>query len=170
MARLIVLLVCGVIVLAGVSRRVAVFDEFAGGARDGALLGLRLFPFILAMLLAVNVLSASELLLTLTQHLGEWVELIGVPREVLPLALLRPLTGSGSLAITNELLRVHGPDSFLGLLASTIQGSTDTTVYILTVYYGAVGIRRVRHSLLTGLLADFAALLAAIGICRHLFT
>jgi len=168
-AQLIVLLVCASIILAGLLRRVAVFDEFVEGARDGALVGLRLFPYILAMLMAVNLLRASGLLAAVVELMGGWVERVGIPREIAPLALLRPLTGSGSLALTGEILRVHGPDSFLGLLASTVQGSTDTTLYVVTVYFGAVGVKRIRHSLLTGLLADLAGLAAAIIVCRHLF-
>ncbi|MBT9133618.1 MAG: Spore maturation protein B [Firmicutes bacterium] len=164
-----VLLVCVIIVLAGMLRRVPVFDEFVEGAKGGALLSLRFFPFILAMLMPVNDLSASGLLGSLVEHLGACVELFGVPREIVPLALLRPLTGSGSLALTGEILRVHGPDSFLGLLASTVQGSTDTTLYVVTVYFGAVRVRRIRHSLLTGLIADLAGLVAAILVSRHLF-
>ncbi len=169
MAQLIVLLVCAAIVLAGLLRRVAVFDEFVEGAKDGALISLRLFPFILAMLMAVNVLSSSGLLNSLVEQVGGLVELFGIPREIAPLALLRPLTGSGSLALTADILRAHGPDSFLGLLASTVQGGTDTTLYVVTVYFGAVGVRRIRHSLLTGLLADVAGLAFAVIVCRHLF-
>ncbi|MBS3984240.1 MAG: spore maturation protein [Selenomonadales bacterium] len=169
MAQLIVLLVCVTIILAGLLRRVAVFDEFVEGAKSGALVGLRLFPYILAMLMAVNLIGASGLLETLVARFGGWVELVGIPREIAPLALLRPLTGSGSLALTGEILRVHGPDSFLGLLASTVQGSTDTTLYVVTVYFGAVGIKRIRHTLFTGLLADLAGLVAAIIVCRLLF-
>lgn len=169
MDRLIIVAVCLVIVLAGLMKKVAVFDEFVEGAREGALLTLRLFPFILAMILAISVLNASGLLNAFVSTLGSVVERVGVPREILPLALLRPLTGSGSLAITSDILRTHGPDSFIGLLASTVQGSTDTTFYVLTVYFAAVGIKRIRHSLVTGLLADLAGVMAAVIICTRLF-
>lgn len=170
MALLIVLTICLVIVATGLVKKVAVFDEFVDGAREGALITLRLFPFILAMVLAINTLNASGFLNAFVNTAGALIEKVGFPREILPLALLRPLTGSGSLAITNDILKNHGPDSFLGLLASTVQGSTDTTFYVLTVYFGAVGIKKIRHSLVTGLLADLTGVIAAVIICTWLFS
>lgn len=169
MAKLIILVICLIIVSVGLLRKVDVFDVFVDGAKQGALISLRLFPFILAMIMAINCLQASGLMDLLTSSIGAWVEKLGMPRDLLPLALLRPLTGSGSLAITSRIIEQHGPDSFIGLLASTIQGSTDTTFYVITVYFGAVGIKKIRHSLLTGLLADLAGVVAAIFICTRLF-
>lgn len=94
---------------------------------------------------------------------------LGVPAEVLPLGLLRPLTGTGSLAYTTDLIRVHGPDSLIGMIASTIQGSTDTTLYVLTVYFGAVGVRNGRYALKVGLFSDVVGFVAAIAVCLLLF-
>ena len=166
---MIVLVICLLIVVTGLFRKVPVFDEFVEGARQGAMITLRLFPFILAMILAINCLQGSGLLSLLIDRMGAGLELIGFPREVLPLALLRPLTGSGSLAVTAKILEQNGPDSFIGLVASTIQGSTDSTFYVITVYFGAVGIKKIRHSLLTGLIADLAGVLAAVFVCTKLF-
>ncbi|MDP3487863.1 MAG: spore maturation protein [Bacillota bacterium] len=166
---MIVLLICLLIVSAGVIRKVPVFDEFVEGAKQGTMITLRLFPFILAMILAVNTLQGSGLLSVLIDTVGAGLERFGFPREVLPLALLRPLTGGGSLAVTAKILEQQGPDSFIGLLASTIQGSTDTTFYVITVYFGAVGIKRIRHSLLTGLIADLVGVVAAVFVCTKLF-
>lgn len=166
---MIILAICLVIVTAGIMRKVPVFDEFVEGARQGALITLRLFPFILAMIVAINCLQGSGLLDVLINSVGLLFARLGLPKEVLPLALLRPLTGSGSLAVTAKILEQHGPDSFIGLLASTIQGSTDTTFYVITVYFGAVGIKKIRHSLLTGLLADLAGVCAAVFVCSRLF-
>lgn len=167
---MIILGICTVIIVVGLLKRVHVFEEFAEGAKEGAIITLRLFPFILAMILAINCLQASGVLDVLVNSLSGVTAKLGFPTEVLPLALLRPVTGSGSLAITSNILERFGPDSFIGLVASTIQGSTDTTFYIITVYFGSVGIKRIRHSLLTGLLADLAGVLAAVFICLHLFT
>lgn len=168
-ASMIVLFICLLIVVAGLVRKVPVFDEFAEGAKQGAMITLRLFPFILAMILAINTLQGSGLLNVLMDQVGGGLEPLGFPREVLPLALLRPLTGGGSLAVTSKILEQHGPDSFIGLLASTVQGSTDTTFYVITVYFGAVGIKKIRHSLLTGLIADLAGVVAAVFVCTKLF-
>ena len=166
---MIVLLICLLIVVAGLIRKVPVFDEFVEGAKQGAMITLRLFPFILAMILAINTLQGSGLLDVLMDRVGGGLEVLGFPKEVLPLALLRPLTGGGSLAVTSKILEQHGPDSFIGLLASTVQGSTDTTFYVITVYFGAVGIKKIRHSLLTGLIADLAGVVAAVFVCTKLF-
>jgi spore maturation protein B len=157
------------IVVTGLVRGVAIFDEFVEGAKLGLQITVRLFPFLLAMLLAVGCLRASGFMTVFTNTVGSFTELLGFPREVLPLALLRPLTGSGAMAVTADILDQHGPDSFLGLLASTVQGSTDTTLYIVTVYFGSVGIKRLRHSLITGLIADAAAAIAAVIVCTLLF-
>lgn len=166
---MIVLVICLLIVVAGLIRKVPVFDEFVEGAKQGAIITLRLFPFILAMILAINTLQGSGLLNVLIDTVGAGLEKFGFPREVLPLALLRPLTGGGSLAVTAKILEQQGPDSFIGLLASTVQGSTDTTFYVITVYFGAIGIKKIRHSLLTGLIADLAGVLAAVFVCTRLF-
>ena len=96
------------------------------------------------------------------------LSLLGWPADTLPLALLRPMSNSGALAVTADILKRHGPDSFVGLVASTMQGSTDTTLFILTVYFGAVGIKNIRHSLIAGLFADFAAMLASLLLCKYL--
>lgn len=167
---MIVLLIALLIVFAGLLKRVPVFEEFVEGAKQGALITLRLFPYILAMIIAINCLQGSGLLKLVMDHVGGLVEAIGFPREVLPLAVLRPLTGSGALAITSKIMDQYGPDSFIGLLASTIQGSTDTTFYVITVYFGAVGIKKIRHSLLAGLIADLAGVIAAVIVCTRLFT
>ncbi|MBS3950065.1 MAG: spore maturation protein [Peptococcaceae bacterium] len=167
---MIVLLICMLIVVVGVIRKVPVFDEFVEGAKHGAMTTIRLFPFILAMILAINTLQGSGLLNVLMDRVGGGLEHFGFPKEVLPLVLLRPLTGSGSLAVTAKILEQQGPDSFIGLVASTIQGSTDTTFYIITVYFGAIGIKKIRHSLMTGLIADLAGVVAAVFVCTKLFT
>lgn len=100
---------------------------------------------------------------------GPFLQSLGVPSEILPLGILRPLTGTGSLAYTTELIRAYGPDSMIGRIASTIQGSTDTTLYVLTVYFGAVGIRNGRYALKVGLFSDVIGFIAAIAVCLLVF-
>lgn len=157
-----------VVLLAGWARRVAVFDQFVDGAKESLGMVVRLFPFLLGMLVAISILRESGALDAFTRLVSPLLVKLQWPVETLPLALLRPLSGSGSMAITADLLKRFGPDSFIGLVASTMQGSTDTTIFIITVYFGAVGIKHIRHSLLAGLIADFTAMLAAVWLCQHM--
>ena len=155
--------------LCGLLRGVPLFSTFAAGAEEGLRLSLRIFPYLLAMLLAVGIFRAGvalEAVLTLLQPL---CARIGLPAEVLPMALLRPLSGSGALGLTAELLRTHGADSFIGTLAAVMQGSTDTTLYVLSVYFGAVGIREYRYALPLGLFADAMSFISAFFFCRLFF-
>jgi spore maturation protein B len=158
-----------VVLLGGWWSRVPVFDEFVEGAKEGLDMVLRLLPFLLAMLVAISILRESGALEAFTTLISPALAAWHWPAETLPLALLRPLTGSGAMAVTSDLLCRYGPDSFVGMVASTMQGSTDTTFFIITVYFGAVGIKHIRHSLLAGLVADFSAMLAAIWLCQRMF-
>ncbi|MBS3939092.1 MAG: spore maturation protein [Peptococcaceae bacterium] len=166
---MIILIVCMVIVGAGLLRRVQVFEEFIEGARQGISTVVRLFPYILAMIIAVNLLQASGLLRLIEQSMGVLAEHVGMPKEVVPLAILRPLTGSGSLVVAQGILSTYGPDSFVGMVASAIQGSSDTTLYVITVYFGAIGVKKIRHSLLVGLLSDLVTVGAALLLTHHLY-
>lgn len=156
------------VLLAGWWKRVAVFDEFIEGSKEGLQITLTLLPYLVSMLIAIEILSASGALDALTKALAPLLSWLNWPPETLPLALLRPMSNSGSLAVTADILRRFGPDSFIGLVASTMQGSTDTTLFIITVYFGAVGIKKIRHSLWAGLIADFSAMLASLLLCKIL--
>ncbi|NLW17648.1 MAG: spore maturation protein [Firmicutes bacterium] len=158
------------VLLAGWVKKVPVFDEFIEGSKEGLQVTLRLLPFLVSMLIAIEVLSASGAMDALTNLLTPILGRLGWPVETLPIALLRPMSNSGALAVTADVLRRHGPDSFIGLVASTMQGSTDTTLFILTVYFGAVGIKNIRHSLSAGLIADFTAMLASLLLCKILIS
>ncbi|WP_353892296.1 spore maturation protein [Proteinivorax hydrogeniformans] len=148
---------------------VDVFDTFVEGAKEGFQTAIKLIPFLVAMLVAIGVFRQSGAFDILIGLLQPALNLVGIPGEILPLGFMRPISGSGALAMTTETLQTHGPDSMLGYMASTIQGSTDTTFYILTVYFGSVGIRRVRYSMSVGLIADLAGFLAAIFVCSIFF-
>jgi spore maturation protein B len=150
-------------------RRVDVYNVFLEGAREGIDLAVRILPYVVAIFAALGVFRASGAMGLLATALGPLLRWVGVPAEVLPLMLIRPLSGGGALAITAELLRRFGPDSYVGRLASTMQGSTDTTFYILSVYFGAVGIRRIRHALWVGLAADLMGFALAIFFVRVAF-
>lgn len=165
-------IVPGLILLAllyGHLRGVKVFETFVEGAKEGFGMSVRLIPFLVGMMVAIGLFRDSGALELLTRTLTPILRLTGISAEVLPLALMRPLSGSGALAIAAEMMNTFGPDSLLGRTAAAMQGSTDTTLFVLTVYFGAVGIQKTRHALIAGLLGDLAGLLAAIFICRMVF-
>jgi len=154
---------------AALRRKVPVYETFVEGAKDGFGTAINIIPHLVGMMVAISMFRASgalELMLSAVRPLFDWA---GIPSEVLPLGILRPLTGAGSLAFTTDLIQTFGPDSMIGRIASTIQGSTDTTLYVLTVYFGAIGIRRTRYALKVGLFSDLVGFLAAIFICLYIF-
>lgn len=150
-------------------RRVPVYESFVEGAKGGFDTAIQIIPHLVGMMVAISMFRASGAMELMTQALRPLFDLVGIPSEVLPLGVLRPLTGAGSLAYTTELIKVYGPDSMIGRIASTIQGSTDTTLYVLTVYFGAIGIRRSRYALKVGLFSDLVGFVAAIVICLLVF-
>ncbi len=156
------------VVLFAYIRKVDVFDTFVDGAKEGFQTAVKLIPFLVAMLVAIGIFRESGAFAILTNLLSPITSFLGIPAEILPLALMRPISGSGALAMTTEIMQNYGPDSFLGYVASTLQGSTDTTFYILTVYFGAVGIKRIRYAMTVGLIADLAGFLAAVVVCKML--
>ncbi|TJY44384.1 spore maturation protein [Cohnella pontilimi] len=150
-------------------RKVPVYETFIDGAKDGFGTAVSIIPHLVGMLTAISMFRASGALDTIIQSIRPFLELLGVPGEVLPLALLRPLTGAGSLAFVTDLIKTQGPDTFAAKVAATIQGSTDTTLYVLTVYFGAVGIRNSRYALKVGLFSDIVGFFAAVAVCWLLF-
>ncbi len=155
----------------GVARGVRVYEVLVEGAKDGFQVALRIIPYLVAILTAVAMFRASGALDLLIRPLGAVTTLIGLPPEALPMAILRPLSGSGAYGVMTGIMQdpATGPDTYTGYLVSTLQGSTETTFYVLAVYFGAVQIRRVRHAVATGLTADFAGIVAAVIICSLLF-
>jgi spore maturation protein SpmA len=156
------------LLLVGVGSRVRVYETMVAGAREGLDVAVRIVPYMVAILVAVGMFRASGLLDILIAGLRPATAAIGFPAEALPMALLRPLSGSGAFAVMSEILQTHGPDSFVGMVASTLQGSTETTFYVLTVYCGAAGVKDVRHALPACLIGDVAGFASATAAC-HLF-
>jgi len=155
----------------GVIRGVAVYEAFVEGARDGFQVAVKIIPYLVAILVAVGMFRASWAMEFLVGAIGQWTTAFGLPAEALPMALLRPLSGSGAYGIMASIINdpAIGPDSYTGYLVSTLQGSTETTFYVLAVYFGAVQIRRIRHALVTALSADLAGIIAAVVACLFLF-
>jgi spore maturation protein SpmA len=154
----------------GALKKVKVYEAFVEGAKEGFNVAVRIIPYLVAMLMAIGIFRAGGAMDWLVYILRPLTDFIGMPAEALPMALMRPLSGSGSLGIMSEILSVHGPDSFLGIMVSTFYGSTETTFYVLAVYFGAVNIKNTRHALPAGLLADAAGILGAVYIVRLLFS
>ena len=154
----------------GAIKKVKVYEQFVEGAKEGFNIAVRIIPYLVAMLVAIGIFRAGGALDNWLIPLLRFVtDPIGFPAEALPMALMRPLSGSGSLGIMAETMAVHGPDSYIGILVSTFFGSTETTFYVLAVYFGAVNVKNTRHALPAGLLADVAGILGALFIVKLLF-
>ncbi len=153
----------------GIFKKVKVYEVFVEGAKEGFNIAVKIIPYLVAMLIAIGIFRAGGAMDFLVDILRYGTDLIGMPAEALPMALMRPLSGSGSIGIMTEIMAVHGPDSFIGILTSTILGSTETTFYVIAIYFGAVNIRKTRHALAAGLLADAAGILGALFIVKMLF-
>ncbi|WP_374702550.1 spore maturation protein [Bacillus sp. M6-12] len=165
---MIPILIC-FILLYGTFKKVPTYESFVEGGKEGITISFSIIPFLVGMLVAISVFRASGALDFFVGLLRPLLEMIGVPAEILPLAIIRPISGSAALALTSDLISVHGPDSLIGRLAATIQGSTDTTFYVLTVYFGAVGIKKMGDAVKVGLLADLVGIIAAIVVVFLIF-
>lgn len=157
---------------AGVRKKVNVYDAFVEGAKEGFTTAVRIIPYLVAILVAIGVFRASGCMDYLIQGIARLVEFCGIDSEfvgALPTALMKPLSGSGARGLMVDAMTTYGADSFVGRLSCIFQGSTDTTFYILAVYFGSVGISRMRHSIPCGLLADLAGVIASIFICYMFF-
>lgn len=150
-------------------RKVPVFEVFTDGAKGGLPTAIKIMPTLVGMLVAVSVFRDSGTLDLLVKALNPLLVPLGIPPEFMPMALLRSISGSGSMAVMTDIFRTHGPDSYLGKLASTMQGASDTTMYVLTVYFGSVGIRNARYAVKVGLLADLASVVAALFFVHWIF-
>jgi spore maturation protein SpmA len=155
----------------GVFRKVPIYEVFVEGAKEGFQVAIRIIPYLVAILVAVGMLRASGAMDQMVNFLGTWTDKIGMPADALPMAILRPLSGSGAYGVMASIINAPGigPDSYTGYLVSTLQGSTETTFYVLAVYFGAVQIKRIRHALVAALTADVAGIMAAIAVCSFLY-
>ncbi len=158
----------GGLLLFGLARNVRVYESLVEGAKEGFQVTVRIIPYLVALFVAVGMFTASGAMDLLKESVGAVTNAIGLPVELLPLAIIRPLSGSGSFSYMTSLFNQYGPDSFIGQMASVMQGSMDTTLYILAVYFGSVQIRKVRYALAAGLLVDLGGIIAAV-VLSHLF-
>ena len=152
----------------GLLRKVKVYDVFIDGAKEGFQTAVNIIPFLVGILVAIGMFRGSGAMALLTDALRPVLSLVNFPPELFPLAVFRSLTGSGSLALTTDLVKTYGPDSFLARAAATMYGSSETTFYVLAVYFGAVGVKKTRHAVPAALIADIVAAMAAVAVCSWL--
>jgi len=153
----------------GMKSGIKVYECFVEGAKEGLMVCYKIFPYLLAMIVAVSVFRESKALDFIVLLLSKPVRLIGLPPELVPLVLVKPLSGSGALGIYMEILKNYGPDTYIGRVASIIMGSTETILYTVTIYYGAIGIKKIRHTLWAAIMADLVAIIMAITLARGMF-
>ncbi len=155
------------IVLYGMRKKIDLYDVFIDGSKESFKMAFTIFPNLLAMIVSVNILVDSGFLEFLVHLI---LPVLKIPIEIISLAIMRPISGNATLALLNTIYTKYGVDSFYGLLSSTIQGCTDTTFYVIALYYGSVGIKNIRYALKTSLLADLVGILSSLGICYLLFS
>jgi spore maturation protein B len=155
--------------LYGMIKGVKVYEVFVEGAKEGFDIAVRIIPYLVAILFAIGMFRASGAMDWFIKLLDPVLSYLGFPTEVLPMAIIRPLTGSGSVGVLADLINQYGEDSIIVKIAATMFGSTETTFYVLAVYFGAVGIRKTRYAVQAGLLADFAGIVAAVIVGYWLF-
>lgn len=153
----------------GLFKKTNVYDSFISGVKDGFPLLIKMFPSLLAMILAINVFTNSGIVNDFFSFLKPALALLKIPFDILPIAIMRPISGSFGLALLNDLYTQYGPDSFISVLSSVIQGSSDTTIYIITLYFGTIGIKKIKYSLWAGLLADMVAVILSLIIVPLFF-
>lgn len=158
-----------VVIIYGIYKKIDIYDVFLEGVKEGLQMILKIFPTMFAMVVAIDVLVKSNIINDMTKIIEPVLSLIHFPKELLSLAIMRPISGSSSLIMMNDLLRTHGPDSYIGRIASVLQGSTDTTIYILSLYFSSVGIKKTRYALFVGLMADLCAIILSVIVIQLLF-
>ncbi|KAA0562765.1 spore maturation protein [Rossellomorea aquimaris] len=159
----------GFILIYGTLKKVPTYEVFVDGGKEGIKIAVSIIPFLIGMLVAITIFRESGALEFFVNLIRPGLLALGIPPEIVPLAMIRPISGTAALGMMSDIVATHGPDSFIGRLASTLQGSTDTTLYVLTVYFGAVGIRKMGDALKVGLLADLVGIVAAIFIVTIMF-
>lgn len=162
-------LLIGVIVAHGLYKKVEVYETFIQGAKNGFAIGVKIIPYLVAMMVAVGMFRASGALDLIAEMLKPFLIACGISPDLIPLAFMRSLSGSGTLGIFSEIAAIHGPDSPITKTAAVMTGSSETTFYVLAVYFGSVGITQYRHAIIAGLVADFAGIIIALSLSKILF-
>lgn len=157
------------VIFYGFRKKVSIYDAFLDGAKEGLMISFNIFPSIIAMVFAINIFLDSNFVYEVLGIFRPLLQAINIPIEILPMALLRPISGTATLAIMNDIFISFGPDSYAGRLASVLQGCTDTTIYVLALYFSSIGVKKIRYSLAVGLFADFVGITIAFLITMLFF-
>ncbi len=163
---IIIPMIIVIIISYGIIEKQKVFDLFITGATEGMEIVIKLFPTLLGIFLAIGLLRKSGILDMFLTILNPIITILKIPREIMPLALLRPISGSASLGIATDIMKEYGPDSLIGIIVSTIMGATETTIYTIAIYTSVVGVKRIRFVLIVSLIADCVGIMLAIILCR----
>lgn len=162
-------IIIGFILLYATFKKVPTYETFVEGGKEGIKIAISIIPFLVGMLVAISIFRASGALDFLVEFVRPAMQTIGIPAEIVPLSIIRPISGTAALGMTTDMIATYGPDSFMGRLASVLQGSTDTTLYVITVYFGAVGIKKMGDALKVGLLADVVGIIVSILVVTIFF-
>lgn len=157
------------IVLVAVIRKINVYDEFVDGAKEGLSMGISIFPYLIGMIFGINILLKSGILDNIFLFLKPLFDFIKIPVEILPMAVIRPISGNASFAVMIDIIKTYGVDSYLGRIVSVMQGATDTTIYVISLYFGSIGIKNIRYALKAGLFADFITLIVSVLLVSIFF-
>ena len=157
------------VIFYGFKKKVNIYDAFLEGAKEGLMISFNIFPSIIAMVFAINIFLDSNFVNAVLGVFTPVLNLINIPLEIMPMALLRPISGTATLAIMNDIFIKYGPDSYVGRLASVLQGCTDTTIYVLALYFSSIGVKKIRYSLSVGLFADLVGITVAFIITMLFF-
>lgn len=157
------------IIVYAIRKKVSIYDSFVAGAKEGIELGISVLPYLVAMLFATNILLKSNFLENIFQFMNPVFSFLKIPVEILPMALIRPISGNASFAVMIDIIKTYGVDSYLGRLAATLQGATDTTIYVLSLYFGSIGIKKIGHAMWAGLLTDLMAVIISIILVSVVF-
>ena len=156
------------IIVYGLIEKIKVFDTFLEGAKEGIEIVVKLFPTLIGIFLAIGALRSSGIIDLLVSFLEPFLNILKIPPQIMPLAMLRPISGSASMAIATDIMKIHGVDSFIGLITSTIMGSTETTFYTIAIYTSVVGIKKIRFVLAAALIADIVGMIVSVVIWNFL--
>ncbi len=157
------------IVFYGFIKKVNLYDSFLEGAKEGLHISVNIFPNVLAMVFAINIFLDSNFVYEILRVFEGFLMKVNIPLDILPMAILRPISGTATLAIMNDIFMSYGPDSYAGRLASVLQGCTDTTIYVLALYFGSIGVKKIRYSLVVGLIADLIGITIAFILTAIFF-
>jgi len=166
---LIIPLMILIVIIYGLKKKINVYDSFIEGAKESFGMIIDMFPYLLGMILGINIFTSSNFLNYFLSIFKPIFEVINVPIDIVPLGIMRSISGNSSLALLNKIFVDYGPDSFIGKLGSIVQGSTDTTLYVITLYFGSIGITKTRYAVFAGLMADLFALIMSIIICNLIY-